>query len=171
MKLSREVVRVIGLLLVCVLQSQCTLGRGLSTPEERTKAIKVARGLERDPLAKDAVANRQWLLNLIIEVPDIRFKSCLGLLSPGVGHRYRYSTEVSQQIMFSAAAFKLEHSDHLRNDTGAYLAGVEGALRVYEALMKAMPDAKLDFLDDLVATRDRGELADHVAKLAKDKCK
>jgi hypothetical membrane protein len=78
---------------------------------------------------------------------------------------------VNQQIIFSAAAFKLEHLDHLRNDTGAYIAGVEGALRAYETLMKSVPDAKLGFLDDLVAKRDRGELADHVAKLAKEKCK
>jgi Protein of unknown function (DUF998) len=171
MKLSREVVRVVGLCLVCVLQIHCTLGRGLSTPEERAKAIRVARGLERDPLGKDAAANRQWLLNWIIEVPDIRFKSCVGLLSPGVGNSYRYSAEVNQQIIFSAAAFKLEHPDHLRNDTGAYVAGVEGALRAYEMLMKSGPDAQLAFLDDLVAKRDRGELADHVVKLAKEKCK
>ena len=188
MKLSHDVVRVIGLCLVCVLQVQCTLGRGLSTPEERAKAINIARSLERDPLAKDAAANRQWLLNWIIEVPDIRFKSCADLLRPGVGDRYRYSTEVNQQIIFSAAAFKLEDLDqrrrssadsfkagatrrHLRNDTGAYIAGVEGALRVYETLVKSMPDAQLAFLDDLVAKRDRGELADHVVKLAKEKCK
>jgi hypothetical membrane protein len=170
MKLSREIVPVIGLFLICVLQTHCTLGRGLSTPEERAKAIKVARMLERDPLAKDAAANRQGLLNWIIEVPDIRFKSCVGLLSPGVRNQYRYSAEVNQQIVFSAAAFKLEHPDHLRNDTGAYIAGVEGALRVYETLMKSAPDANLAFLDDLVAKRDRGELADHVVKLAKEKC-
>jgi hypothetical membrane protein len=188
MKLSREVSPVIGLFLICVLQIHCTLGRGLSTPEERAKAINIARSLERDPLAKDAAANRQWLLNWIIEVPDIRFKSCVGLLSPGVGDQYRYSAEVNQQIIFSAAAFKLEDLDqrrrssadsfkagatrrHLRNDTGAYTAGVEGALRVYETLMKSVPDAKLAFLDDLVAKRDRGELADHVVKLANEKCK
>jgi hypothetical membrane protein len=171
MTLSREVVPVIGLSLICVLQIHCTLGRGLSTPEERAKAITIARGLERDPLAKDASANRQWLLNWIIEVPDIRFKSCLGLLSPGVGKHYRYSAEVNQQIMFSAAAFKLENPDHLRNDTGAYIAGVEGALRAYEMLMKSVPDANLAFLDDLLAKRDNGELADHVVKLAKEKCK
>ena len=171
MKLSREVVRVIGLFLICVLQIHCTLGRGLSTPEERAKAINIALSLERDPLAKDAAANRQWLLSWIIEVPDIRFKSCAGLLSPDVGDAYRYVVEVNQQIIFSAAAFKLEHPDHLRNDTGAYVAGVEGALRVYETLVKSVPDANLAFLDDLVAKRDRGVLADHVAKLAKEKCK
>jgi hypothetical membrane protein len=171
MKLSREVVRVIGLFLICVLQVHCTVGRGLSTPEERVKAIMIARALERDPLAKEAAADRQWLLNWIIEVPDIRFKTCVGLLSPGVGNHYRYSAEVNQQIIFSAAAFKLEHPDHLRNDTGAYIAGVEGALRAYEMLIKSVPDAQLAFLDDLVAMRDRGELADHVVKLAKEKCK
>ena len=171
MKLSHEVVSVIGLFLMCALQIHCALGRGLSTPEERAKAINIARLLERDPLAKDAPANRQWLLNWIIEVPDIRFKSCVGLLSPGVGNQYRYSAEVNQQIIFSGAAFKLEHPDHLRNDTGAYIVGVEGALRVYEMLMKSVPDAKLAFLDDLVAKRDHAELADYVAKLANEKCK
>jgi hypothetical membrane protein len=171
MKLGRKVVPVIGLFLICVLQIHCTLGRGLSTPEERAKAINIARSLERDPLAKDAAANRQWLLNWIIEVPDIRFKTCVGLLSPDVGDGYRYSAEVNQQIIFSAATFKLEHPDHLRNDIGAYVAGVEGALRVYETLVKSVPDANLAFLDDLVAKRDRGVLADHVAKLAKEECK
>jgi hypothetical membrane protein len=160
-----------ALFLVCALQIHCTLGRGLSTPEERAKAINISRSLERDPLAQDAAANRQWLLNWIIEVPDIRFKSCVGMLDPEVGKQYRYSTEINQQIIFSAAAFRLEHPDHLRNDAGAYLAGVEGALRVYGSLLKSTPDAKLSFLDDLVAKRDRGELADQVAKLANEKCK
>ena len=171
MKMSRKVVLVITLFFMCAVQIHCTLGRGLSTPEERARAIKIARLLERDPLAKDAPANRHWLLNWIIEIPDIRFKSCVGLLSQGVGNQYRYSTELNQQIIFSAAAFRLEHPDHLRNDTGAYIAGVEGALRVYEMLVKSVPDAKLAFLDDLVAKRDHGELADHVVKLAKEKCK
>ena len=171
MKLGRDLRRMIGVSLICVLQIHCTLGRGLSTPEDREKAITIARAFERDPLAKDAAANRQWLLNWIIEVPDIRFKTCVGLLGPGVGDQYRYSAEVNQQIIFSAAAFKLEHPDHLRNDTGAYIAGVEGALRVYNTLVKSVPDAKLAFLDDLVAKRDRGELADHVVRLAKENCK
>jgi hypothetical membrane protein len=154
---------------MCALQIHCTLGRGLSTPEERTKAIHIARTLERDPLAMDASANRRWLLNWIIDVPDIRFESCAGLLSPDVGNHYRYSAELNQQVTFSAAAFKLEHPDHLRDRTGAYIAGVEGALQVYEAL-KSAPDAQLAFLDDLVATRDRGDFADHVARLAAQKC-
>jgi hypothetical membrane protein len=171
MKPSREVVLAIALLLMCALQIHCALGRGLSTPDERAKAIAIARLLERDPLAADAAANRQWLLNWIIEIPDIRFRSCVTLLDPHVGNEYRYSTEVNQQLIFSAAAFRLEHPNHLRNDASAYLAGVEGALRVYEILVRSDPGARLAFLDDLVAKRDRGELADHVSKLAGEKCK
>ena len=92
MKLSREIVLVISLFLTSLLQIHCTLGRGLSTPEERAKARHIARLLEQDPLAKDAPANRQWLLNWMIEVPDIHFKSCVDLLRPDVGNQYRYSS-------------------------------------------------------------------------------
>jgi hypothetical membrane protein len=42
---------------------------------------------------------------------------------------------------------------------------------VYEALLKSKADASSAFLDDLLAKRDNGELADHVAKLAKGRCK
>lgn len=113
MKLTRKVFLVIGPLLMCALQIHCTFGRGLSTPEERAKAVSVARSLEQDPLANDAPTKRQWLLNWIIEVPDIRFNVCAGLLAPEVGNQHRYSAELNQQIMFSAAAFKLEDPDHL----------------------------------------------------------
>jgi len=170
MKSIHGIVFVSSLFLLCALQTNCVVGRGLSTPGERATALDIARSLEQDPLAKDAPAKRQWLLKWMIEVPDIRFKSCVRLLDPDVGNQYRYSAEVNQQITFSAAAFTLEHPD-LRNDRDAYTAGLEGALRVYETLVKSAPDAKLSFLDDLVTKRDQGALADHVAKLVKEKCK
>ena len=54
MKLSRRVV-VSGLLLVCAAQVQCTLGPGLSTPDERAKVVALTRSLERDPLIESAL--------------------------------------------------------------------------------------------------------------------
>jgi hypothetical membrane protein len=170
MKLSREAV-VGGLFLMCIAQVQCTLGPGLSTPNERGKVVSLTRSLERDPLAESAPATRQWLRKWIIEVPDIRVYACDDLLGHGLGDNYPYSTEVKLQPMFSAAAFAIEHRDKARDQHAQYHAGVEGALRVYEALLKSKPDAKSAFLDDLLAKRDHGELADHVAKLAKEKCK
>jgi preprotein translocase subunit SecG len=170
MKLSRRIV-VSGLFLVCAVQVQCTLGPGLSTPDQRAKVVALTRSLERDPLIENAPATRQWLRKWIIEVPDIRVYACDDLLGHGLGDNYPYSTEVKLQPIFSAAAFAIEHPDKARDEHAQHYAGVEGALRVYEALLKSKADASSAFLDDLLAKRDHGELADHVAKLAKEKCK
>ena len=170
MKLSREVV-VSGLLLMCATQAQCTLGPGLSTPEERAKVVALTRLLERDPLVENAPAARQWLQEWIIEVPDIRVHVCDDLLGHGLGDNYPYSRVVNLQAMFSAAAFAIEHEDKARDRIAQYHAGVQGGLRAYEVLAKSRPDAKSAFLDDFLAKRDRGELAEHVAKLANEKCK
>jgi hypothetical membrane protein len=170
MKLSREVV-VSGLLLMCATQAQCTLGRGLSTPDERARVVALTRLLERDPLVQNAPVTRQWLREWIMDVPDIRVFACDDLLGHGLGDNYPYSREVNLQAMFSAAAFAIEHQDEARDRIAQYQAGVQGSLSVYEVLAKSRPDAQSAFLDDLLAKRDRGELADHVAKLANEKCK
>lgn len=104
-------------------------------------------------------------------MPDIRVYACDDLLGHGLGDNYLYSTEVKLQPIFSAAAFAIDHRDKARDEHAQHYAGVEGALRVYEALLKSKPDARSALLDDLLAKRDHGELADHVAKLAKAKCK
>lgn len=170
MKLIRGVV-VAGVFLICALQVHEAQARGPSTPEERAKAVQLTRWLERDPLNENAGATRQWLREWIAEVPDIRFKACDELLGHGLGDNYPYSREINLQTLFSGAAFALENQDKARDDVAVYTAGVEGALRVYEVLAESKPDAKSAFLDDLVAKRDQGELADHVANLAKEKCK
>jgi len=133
--------------------------------------VALARSLERDPLGDSASATRQWLRNWAVEVPDMRFYACDALLGPGLGDAYPYSREVGLQPLLSAAAFAIEHPDKARDEIAQYTAGIEGALRVYEALLKSRPDARSAFLDDLLAKRDRGELVDHVTKVANEKCK
>ena len=41
---------------------------------------------------------------------------------------------------------------------------------MYEVMVRSKPDVKLAFLDGLVLKRDHGELVDHIARLAKEKC-
>lgn len=169
MKLSRGLA-VGGVFLVCALQGHHAQARGPSTPEERAKVIDLTRMLERDPLNENADATRQWLREWTIEVPEIRFHVCNELLSHGLGANYPFSREINLQTILSGVVFTLEHQDKARDDVGAYIAGVEGSLRMYEVLAKSRPDARSAFLDGLVAMRDRGELADHVAKRAAEKC-
>ena len=169
MKLSRGLI-VAGVFLAFELPGHHAHARGPSTPEERAKVIELTRMLERDPLNENADAIRQWLRQWMIEVPEIRFHVCNELLSHGLGENYPYSREINLQTILSGAVFTLEHQDKARDDVGAYIAGVEGSLRMYEVLAKSRPDARSAFLDGLVAMRDRGELAKDVAKLAAEKC-
>lgn len=144
--------------------------RGPSTPEERKKAVELVESLETDPLGPGAQEARRWLTTWTIEIPDISVKVCTELVGPALGKKYHYSAEVGLQPMYSATRFAIEHPDKATDDIAMYLAGTEGALRVYEVLLKTKPDAKLPFFDDLIAKRDRGELLDFVTKAAK-KCK
>jgi hypothetical protein len=169
MKLSHRLV-VAGVFLVCALHVHHAQARGPSTPEERAKVIELTRMLERDPLNANADATRQWLREWTIEVPEIRFHVCSELLSHGLGENYPYSREINLQTILSGAVFTLEHQDRRRDDVGAYIAGVEGTLRMYEALVRSRVDARSPFLDDLVAMRDRGELANHIGARAAEKC-
>ena len=168
-------IRSILMLLVCTWMSAFgSVGaaeRGPSTPEERAKAITLIQSLETDPMAADARANRQWLMEWITEVPDISVKVCVSLVEPALSKKYPYSGEVGLQPMFSATAFVIQHPSEATNDNAMYLAGLEGALRVYEVLVNSKPDAKLSPLDDLLSIRNRGELAAYVDKVAKKKCK
>ena len=162
---------VAALVLVCVLQPRHVEGQAPSTPEQRAHFAAQVRLLEKDPLAPNADATRQQLRQWMIDVPDIRFKVCPDLLGHAVGDDYRYSREINLQVVLSGAVLTMEDPGKARDDVAVYTAGVEGALRAYEALVKSRPDANLAVLDDLAKRRDRGELVDHVATLANPKCK
>ena len=155
----------------CALQPGRAEARGPSTREERARFVALVRSLERDPLAENANAIRQQLRDWTIEVPDIRFKACPDLLGDAVGNDYPYSREINLQVVLSGAVLTIEDPGEARDDVAVYTAGVEGALRAYEVLVKSTPDAHLAGLDDLIEKRDRGELVDHIARLANEKCK
>jgi len=159
------------ILMACALEISCAEARGPATAEERAKAVALARALENDPLSPDAPLARTWLRAWMIEVPDIQFEECAELLGDAFDHGHPYSREVGGQVLFSGAAFVTVHPNQARDRVAVFRAGVEGALRAYEALLKSRPDARSAFLDTLLAKRDRGELADHVAEMARAKCK
>jgi hypothetical protein len=133
MNLNRRLVAT-GLFLVCVFHAQHVQARGPSTREERTKVVEMSRWLEQNPLAQNAAERRQWLQEWIANVPDIRFWVCTDLLGHALDENYAYSREVNQQVLFSGAAFTLEHQDKGRDDIAVYTAGVEGALRVVRGI-------------------------------------
>lgn len=159
----------LSLALLFSLPSCSAAERGPSTPEERQRAVSIARSLETEPLGPTAKDDRAWVLKWLIEVPDIQVKACSEFLGPVTGSKKNFSSEIFVQMMISDAAFVIEHPDKADDQLAHFAAGVEGALKVYESILKIKPKARWPFLDELIQKRDGGTLLDHVRKSA-DKC-
>ncbi len=64
-------------------------------------------------------------------------------------------------------AYLIENPGQPSADADIYHAGILGALRSYEAILRLQPATRLPFLDGLLARRDAGELAAYVAETTK----
>lgn len=155
-----------SLLLALVAAQAQPQTRKPSTPEDRAKAVEIARALESDPLSKQAKEQRNWIIHWLIDVPDVTVTVCANLLGPLPGSNKNYSSEIFTQMIPSAGAFIIEHSEESKDDIAVYTAAVEGALRAYQSILKVKPKARWPFLDDLIEKRDKGELAAHVRQAA-----
>ena len=136
--------------------------RGPSTAEERTRVVKIAHALESDPLAKDAKDNREWVIQWIIDIPDITVTVCndyFGQLPKATRGHIR---EIVNQMVISSAAFMIEHPDRAKDDQAVAMAGLLGALKVYQSILKQDPDARWPYVDKVVQMRDQGKLDDFV---------
>lgn len=145
--------------------------RPTSTAEERSLAVKLARLLESEPFHKEAKKGREWFTLWLIKVPDISIEVCMGYMEPVVKDKKNFSSEIFTQMMFSSAAFIIEHPDQAKDSVAVNLAGLEGALKTYESILKEKPKAKWDHLDGLIAKREKGELRAFVEEVIKTKCK
>jgi hypothetical protein len=144
--------------------------RGPSTPEERARAVQFAHDLESNPLGPQATSEREWLTRWLIEVPDITVDVCPRLLGAELPDKKKHGTEIFAQTMYSEVAFMIENPDKASDTLAVYIAGVSGALKVYEAVLKEHPKDHLKSLDEILARRDKGELESYV-KDAMQYCK
>jgi hypothetical protein len=165
-----RLVLVASLLAVLFQVSPATAKRPKSTPEERAKAVRLARELELDPMTDDAVDKRRWLIEWYERVPDITVTIC-NLLGPFPKDDHPYFPFVLTQSMFSGGAFMIEHPEQAKDQLAVQTAGVIGALKVYEAFVKVLPDERLPFLDGLLKRRDEGTLAAYMPKAVEEGCK
>ena len=170
--MGKRFLRIVPLLLLGVF----LLGRDVSwakakksTPEDRAKAVRLTRELEADPLAEDAVDKRRWLIDWFTKAPDITILVC-DLLGPLPKDDHPFFPQVLAQSMFAGGVFIIEHPDQAGDQVAVQSAGIEGALKVYEIFVKAMPEGRLPFLDDLLAKRGDGTLRDHMKEAVGKSC-
>lgn len=155
--------------LVClsILATSAVWARGPSTEEERKQAVAITRKLEQEPFGKDAKQARAWLVQWIIDIPDIVVTACSTLLGPGFDVKKKYGAELFVQQTFAAIAFKIENPDKANDDIAVNVASVDSVLREYEAILAADPKARFESLDTLRQARDAGQLASRIAELSK----
>lgn len=142
-----------------------------STPEERQRFIAIAHKLEQSPLDPSLRKDREWGLLWLIQVPDITVNMCTAALGKFYDEKSKYSPEMTAQLTFSMGAFVIEHPDQASDQLAQYMAGVEGALNAYKAIVQVHTDAKSKELDRMLAMESRGELSDYVKESTQKHCK
>lgn len=155
------VVAIVLVLVSCVL-SLPAAGRGPATPEERQQAVALARSLERDPLSRKAREARTWLTAWWATVPDLTATVCGALLGPFYQSDHPYASDLLSQMMYSNGAYVIEHQEVAASSVEALTAGLEGALRAYQAIVRAKPKLRHPFLDELCARKEPGALRAYV---------
>ena len=169
MRWHRQVAMAITLLIAAFLATPA-LAKKASTPEDRAKAVRLARELEQDPMTEDSIDKRKWLFKLYQDVPDISVTIC-DLLGPMPGDDHPFFPFVLIQSMFSQGAFIIEHPDLTNDKVSAQTAGMLGSLAVYERFVKVRSDARLPYLDDMLKRRDDGTLGKHMVEVVEKGCK
>jgi hypothetical protein len=168
--------RILAACLVLLFPCSCLIAqqkRGPSTPEERAKAVQIARTLEADPLQTGSKDMRSWFTLWLIQVPDISLSVCgdeLGPIFHASNRDKNFVTEIFGQSMFSAVSFMIEHPDQAKDAVRVYTAGVEGSLKAYQSILRTHPEARWPFLDDLIVKQQKGELPKYVEN-ATAKCR
>jgi carboxypeptidase Q len=138
--------------------------RGPSTEAERARVLRLAQDAELDPRAA-MLRDGAWLDTWVREVPDLTFEPgpAFGWLGAAGGAG---TGEVLQfQYTASAMAFQIEQPMPRVQPDAVAAAGMEGALRAYEALLRRDPKQRSEKLDLALSARARGELPAFLAAL------
>jgi carboxypeptidase Q len=145
--------------------------RGPSTAEENARIVQLAAAADKDPIAVMTSADGRWFEKWADEVPDYHFGPDNGAFWMMRGAA---KGDLKRVLRFhhtlSAAAFQVQHhiSDPAKNKEqleAKTLAGVEGLLRAYESLLLKRPENRSEELDQAIALRDKGGLAEFVKAL------
>lgn len=152
--------------LVGITTAQQQNERGPSTPEERKRFLEVTHRMEEAPLDTSLREEREWAVHWLIDIPDIQVTACPVL--DGVRPTYRYYPELNGQYSFSMAAFMIGHPDKAKDRVAVNVAGVEGALRAYRAILKSKPTATSRGMEELADKQKQGTLLKFVTEATKD---
>ncbi len=140
--------------------------RAPSTADERKRFVAVTRDVIRAPLDKSKSADVKWALQWLGDVPDVNVDPCPLPLEDLTTSGHPYSPKIFGAYVMSMGVYAIEHLGKPNDPAPQFLAGVEGALRAYQAILRAEPDAASEDLEDLLLKQRSGELREFVQRAA-----
>jgi hypothetical protein len=168
MKRYRPFLSLLATCLVCAATVN-SFAQNPSTPEERARLTSLAQKLENSPLDPSLRPEREWAIKWLIEVPDIHVSMCPTIL--GDYHKYKYSPEITTQLMLAGARFSIENPDKAKDQVAQYMAGAESALKAYSAILQQDPKAKSKALDDDLQKKSQGKLKEYIEDAVAKSCR
>lgn len=130
---------------------------------EKEMLFKTVRAIEEKPLDKETKKMREQSLRWVIETDQVSITACGGVMSPFLEKKNKFGSELTVAYTLGMAAFKLQNSDPKADENASQLAGLETALKSYEAMIKENPKGKFAAVDALLIKRADGTLAKYVA--------
>lgn len=131
----------------------------LFAQEGKELVIKTKQALETAPTAKETGKMETASIRWIIETDQLTVGVCSGVFSLFSDKKNKNSPSMTSAYTIGMGAFKLENPAKATDEMAAQLAGLELALKVYEALVKEKPKTKHDGVEALLVKRNNGELA------------
>ena len=144
-----------------------TQGTEPEIQEERRRMAEMARRLETNPLSPEADEQRRRLRSWIDQAPDLTVPVTPELLGGLEGATANRAQEIFTQMILSSAAFAIERPEKAADDAAVCTAGLEGALRSYEAIVAQEPACRRPELDELLQRARQGTLSECVTGTVK----
>lgn len=133
--------------------------QSLFAQDGKELVIKTKQALETAPTAKETGKMETASVRWIIETDQVSVVACSGVFSLYSDKKNKNSPSMTSAYTIGMAAFKLENPAKASDENAAQLAGLELALKVYEAIVKEKPKTKHDGIEALLVKRNNGELA------------
>ncbi|REJ77322.1 MAG: hypothetical protein DWQ47_13105 [Acidobacteria bacterium] len=127
--------------------------------DNKAALINATKFLETKPFDKTAKDLRSAAMQYVIETDDVSVTLCSDVLKGVTEKKNKYGSELMAQYAFGMASFKLSNPEQKDDEAAAQLAGLESMLRAYEAMVTEKSNAKYKGVDELIAKRDKSELA------------
>lgn len=126
--------------------------------KDRAAFITNAKILEKKPFDPNAAAAREWGFKWVVDTDEVTIGLCTETMKLIPEKKNKFKGELLMQFTFGMAVYQLENPDKKSDEVASAVAGLESALRAYEAMVAQNEKAKNSELDALLVKRNNNEL-------------